>query len=511
MDEAARAYIAALTTRIAALTRARDELVAGTAGAAGSIQRLARMLRSRASTLGYAQVAEAADGVESAEPARLADRATELIAALQEIARTRTAEADQALILAVEDDTVNQTLMRRAVASPTRRFRLAPSISAAEEAMAEERPALVLLDLVLPDGDGRNFLLRLRDDADTAAIPVIVVSALESANVRSECYALGCDAYVAKPVDLDLLAATATSLLERTARRVREARVDALTGLPNRAGIRDRIGSMGTTSGGDGATVAMLDLDNFRQVNERLGVDGGDAVLRAFGTFVRAALRPSDIVGRWGGEEFVIVFPATGAASAAAALTTIQERLAVHPLSAGGNRTQHVAFTAGVAACGGRVTGADALAESERLLFHGKETGRNVVVTSTVAASAAPRTVVLAEDDPVIAALVRHRLERDEFHVEHFTNGTDALARARRGGLALVILDVNMPGISGFDLLGKLRQLPATATTPVMMLTAMGNEADIARALSLGANDYVVKPFSPVELLARVRRLVAHA
>jgi DNA-binding response OmpR family regulator len=71
---------------------------------------------------------------------------------------------------------------------------------------------------------------------------------------------------------------------------------------------------------------------------------------------------------------------------------------------------------------------------------------------------------------------------------------------------ALVILDVKMPGMDGFEVLRQLRDMPSYARTPILMLTSMGSEQDIVRGLELGANDYIVKPFAPVELVARVNR-----
>jgi DNA-binding response OmpR family regulator len=116
--------------------------------------------------------------------------------------------------------------------------------------------------------------------------------------------------------------------------------------------------------------------------------------------------------------------------------------------------------------------------------------------------------VLLAEDDPLTAALVHHRLARDGFEVHGFDDGLEAFAAVREGRHDLIILDVKLPGMDGFELLERIRALPDTGSIPVVMLTAMGREEDIVRGLRLGAHDYVLKPFSPVELSARVRRLL---
>ena len=506
MDEAAREYIAAIGTRIAALSRAKATFLAGAPGAAASVQRLVHMVRITAAASGFERLASLAENAERADAASLSAALDPLIAAMQSVAESQSFESDAAVILLVEDDIVSQTLMQHVLAGTARRFVPVSTIAGAESVLASEDVTLIILDLVLPDGDGRNFLVRIREDARTASVPVIVISAFNNAQVRSECHALGCDAYVSKPFEIDVLTRTTASLLARAGSQERAIRVDSLTGLANRAAIRNAIEA--TAPNAERSAIAIVDLDHFAVVNERIGRAGGDAALKAFSAFVSAALRPSDELGRWGGEEFVMLLPRTGVQSAAAALTNIQERLASLALLPDFPDLR-VSFTAGVAEVGGGVSAADALTEGERLLFHGKENGRGMVVTTTEQATPAVRTILLAEDDPVIAALVRHRLERDGYLFEHAANGTDAYERATKGQLALIITDVNMPGIGGFDLIKRLRQLPATARTPIVMLTSMGSEADIARALALGANDYIVKPFSPIELVARVRRLVA--
>ncbi len=121
-------------------------------------------------------------------------------------------------------------------------------------------------------------------------------------------------------------------------------------------------------------------------------------------------------------------------------------------------------------------------------------------------------TIVLAEDDALTARLVVHRLEREGFAVDHFTDGRgafEAIKAHRPDGYALVILDVKMPHMDGFEVLGRMKEDPALAETPVVMLTGMGAEHDVVRALSEGADDYILKPFSPTELTLRVQRLLA--
>ncbi len=120
-----------------------------------------------------------------------------------------------------------------------------------------------------------------------------------------------------------------------------------------------------------------------------------------------------------------------------------------------------------------------------------------------------PSTILLAEDEHAIAETVLYALRADGFAAEHVLLGGEVLPRLRRGGIDLVVLDVGLPDRSGFDV---CRELRAESAVPVLFLTARDAEADRVLGLELGGDDYMAKPFSPRELVARVRaRLRRHA
>ena len=112
--------------------------------------------------------------------------------------------------------------------------------------------------------------------------------------------------------------------------------------------------------------------------------------------------------------------------------------------------------------------------------------------------------VLVVDDEPDIVALVVYHLAKAGYRVSTAGSGPDALMIARRDGPSLIVLDLMLPGMSGFDVLEQLRGDPATRETAVLMLTARKEEPDRIRGLSLGADDYLTKPFSPQELVLRV-------
>ena len=113
--------------------------------------------------------------------------------------------------------------------------------------------------------------------------------------------------------------------------------------------------------------------------------------------------------------------------------------------------------------------------------------------------------ILVVDDDVELASLLREFLQREGFDIEFAHNGQAGLEAALRGGYDLVVLDVMLPGLDGFEILRRLR--PHSAV-PVLMLTARGEDVDRIVGLELGADDYLPKPFNPRELVARVRAIL---
>ncbi len=118
------------------------------------------------------------------------------------------------------------------------------------------------------------------------------------------------------------------------------------------------------------------------------------------------------------------------------------------------------------------------------------------------------RRALVVEDDADIVELLGHYLEREGFRVEAVGSGRAALDRLRRAEFEVLILDLQLPGLDGLAVCREVRADPRTRGLPIVMLTARGDETDRVVGLEVGADDYVVKPFSPKELMARVRAVL---
>ncbi len=118
------------------------------------------------------------------------------------------------------------------------------------------------------------------------------------------------------------------------------------------------------------------------------------------------------------------------------------------------------------------------------------------------------KTIVVVEDDRDLARLIQLKLSREGFNIVNAYDGIEGLAEIRRVSPNLVILDIMMPKMNGFQVLKEMRADPVTKDIPVLILTALTQEEDVVKGFQYGADDYMVKPFRPSELLIRATKLV---
>jgi diguanylate cyclase (GGDEF)-like protein len=317
-------------------------------------------------------------------------------------------------ILIVDDHEDNIELLRARLEARGYEVHGANDGFAALEAVQRVCPDLILLDVMMPKMDGIEVVRRLKANSDLPFIPVIMQTALDSTENKVEGLDAGADDYITKPINFAELEARVNSLLRikqlqvalreantqlGTTNEQLEARekelaqmndklreismTDGLTGVSNRRALEERLQDQWQHSVRlhEPMAVVMCDIDKFKSVNDKYGHQAGDAVLKAIAGILKEEAREIDRVGRYGGEEFLLILPGTVLDAAVTFAERLREKVEAHTFSYEGGTLRRTMSCGVAAAPHPRVKDQEALVRAaDDALYVAKETGRNKVV-----------------------------------------------------------------------------------------------------------------------------------
>nr|WP_225444508.1 diguanylate cyclase [Pseudomarimonas arenosa] len=246
------------------------------------------------------------------------------------------------------------------------------------DVMARFRPDLVLLDIYMPGCSGTELARVIRMHEDWLATPIVYLSAETDVDLQLTATSEGADDFLTKPISDGHLVAAARNRCERAYQMSMLINRDSLTGLLKHARIKEELINEVSRSRRSRLplSVVMADIDHFKKVNDTYGHPAGDQVIRALGNLMRQRVRASDRIGRYGGEEFMLVLPNCRADSAQQLADDIRQRFKALQFAAK-NQQFSVTLSAGIA-CSEEVADATALiAVADEALYRAKQNGRD--------------------------------------------------------------------------------------------------------------------------------------
>lgn len=255
-------------------------------------------------------------------------------------------------------------------------------------------PDLMLLDVMLPDIDGYDIARRIKGDGTLPFIPIILVTARDSTQDKVAGLDAGADDYLTKPINFPELEARVRSMLrikrlqdeleDKNRELERLSISDGLTGLYNHRHIHGLLHEEfeRANRGGHALTVAMFDLDRFKGVNDNFGHQAGDRVLQQFGDILRKSARDIDRIGRYGGEEFMVILPHTELHQGAVFVERVRREVSRHPFHIGRDEPLDMTVSAGVATYPHPLVGSPEtiVRLADEALYAAKARGRDRVV-----------------------------------------------------------------------------------------------------------------------------------
>ena len=297
------------------------------------------------------------------------------------------------LVLLVEDSAVIRALVRRMLVAGGHTVVEAAGGAAALVLCREQQPDVVLLDVEMPEMSGWDVLAAMKADPGLRDVPVVFLTGRSDTADMVDGLRLGAHDYLRKPCEpAELLARVqAAARVKRLQDELRQrneeldlvSRTDSLTGLHNRRHVEEYLARLLSLARRNGEPIAVLliDIDHFKLVNDGHGHDAGDAVLREAADRMARIVRFEDMVGRWGGEEFLVVLPNTATQGAAELAERLRQAVADEPCRLPDGGAVQVTISLGCAAsltddAGTLVRSADAA------MYEAKESGRNRVVVA---------------------------------------------------------------------------------------------------------------------------------
>ncbi len=309
-------------------------------------------------------------------------------------------EVELARILIVDDHEDNVELLRARLESWGYTTETATNGREALSKVEAEPPDLILLDVMMPEIDGIEVARRIKGNDSLPFIPIIMQTALDSTENKVEGLEAGADDYITKPIDFAELKARLTSMLrikrlqeelQERERQLLEAnellrhmsQTDGLTGLDNRRHLEDRLREMFEHAKrlNEPFSCVMCDLDRFKSVNDTYGHQAGDAVLKQFARILKREVREIDRVGRYGGEEFMLLLPGTVLDSGVTFAERVRKQVESNTFTFAETSIRRTASFGVSAWPHPRISDCDGLMRAaDDALYVAKETGRNRVV-----------------------------------------------------------------------------------------------------------------------------------
>lgn len=313
------------------------------------------------------------------------------------MAKHAMARQQQTTILVADDEPDNLALIQILLEREGYSVLAVENGQEAVEHMSTRRPDLVILDVTMPVMDGLEACRRIKLDEDTRDIPVIFLSAHDEPENQVNGLSLGANDFIGKPFDRDELLARVDVAIrlkrerDRLRARVEEARIhaelaqeqaltDALTGLLNRYGLQRSLGREQSEARRYSRPLAclMIDMDDFKSVNDNHGHSVGDIALQQVARILTDGLRGSDMVFRYGGEEFLALLPETDLKGAVALGEKIRDD-ASNRLFGYGDHMFRLTLSVGAASLCDGESGNDLVARADLALYQAKKLGRNRV------------------------------------------------------------------------------------------------------------------------------------
>jgi len=426
---------------------------------------------------------------------------------------------DKNRILIIDDDTSTLLELASILRSDYKIYTMKDGESALEK-VGEIKPDLILLDIIMPEMSGFDVLKKLKESELTKYIPVIFITVETDREIEIKGLSEGAVDYVHKPLNKSLVKLRINhqiQLLNQFRKIEHLSMSDHLTGLPNRRSFEMKIAEEWDRASRDQTplSVIMVDIDHFNKYNEKYGHQQGDTALEMISKlFLGVLKRPGDFAARWGGEEFIILLPNTITQGAYDVAETVRQHVEDMIIPAYNGAVTRLTVSAGVntRAPGQGSTIEKFISWTDMALYTAKNRGRNRVSVFEMPSeiekeelSEAKQNIIFIVDDNETNLTVAEDSLAKYYKVIALPSAAKMFEALTKFTPDLILLDVEMPEMNGFEAMKLLKDDEKYADIPIIFLTGLSDAESEAYGIELGAVDFIMKPFTEPVLLNRMK------
>ncbi|NEQ23112.1 MAG: response regulator, partial [Microcoleus sp. SIO2G3] len=442
------------------------------------------------------------------QPAQVLRSVTEVLQPpSQPIAHILAVDADEQLLVQLKTTLEPQGLQLTCLSDPTQFW----------EHLKAVQPDLLILDAALPTLSGIELCQSVRQDAQWNWLPIVFLIASNDASTMQQVFTAGADDCLLKPIAPEELSLRVLNRLKRSQLLRTQAETDVLTGIANRQQATQAFNQLLQLApqSQQPMCLAVLDLDHFKQVNDKYGHLQGDRVLRQFAQFLKQKVRSGDVVARWGGEEFVVGMYGIDRAAGHERLAEILEEWRSLPLTTLSGELLFVTFSGGVAQYPNDGTALQMLYRTaDAALYRAKLAGRDRILSvegqpPALSTDSDWVDVLLVAPDDDLTHTILQALQTRGYQTHWLQSGKAAIARLKGKPPTLkarvVLLSEQLVDADCLDVLKRLGAKLLKQMLAIVLLT----HPDLAESVkSIGAFDCVLTPFRTSVLMQRLRQIL---
>lgn len=368
---------------------------------------------------------------------------------------------------------------------------------------------MIIINPFFPDGSGRIYIKSLKENVKTQNIPIVVTSDLPEKTVKLDFYAVGADAYFEMPYDIDKFRATVQEKLNRHVKVLLNNGIDTVTGFMPRNDFeaiyrKEQQFAADVNKELALGIVAPVGIDF---VIRDYGLEAGDKLMSVLSRLMRGMCKQELKASMWTQKSIVFIVPDKNILEIKKGLELIRKKYLEEMKD-----ITKLQLTPGLRVVLDKMSpelplvGAVDRMINQLIIMSRNENLESIAFYAEY--QSLKKHIIIADPDPVSVNVIRHRLSREGYIVEKADSAEKLLTHPALNDIAALLVDSAVSG-GGIGMVKELRREAAIKDIPIMLLSRYGHEEEISEAFEAGVRDYLLKPFSPVELSARIKRLTA--